>query len=113
MSMKFVLNRSNLKRFERASFVGLQAAGEFILGEAIKIVPLDEGDLQRSGVVTNNGVDTVNISFNTPYARRLHENPQFNFQNGRQGKYLETPLQQKQQQAFSLMAAEIRRAAGS
>lgn len=113
MSMKFVLNKGNLKRFERASFVGLQAAGEFILGESIKITPLDEGDLQRSGNVSNNGIDTVNISFNTPYAARLHENPQFRFQNGRRGKYLETPLQQKQKAAYEVMASEIRKVAGS
>lgn len=110
---RFVLNRGNLKRFERASVVGLQAGGEFLLGEAIKIVPFDEGDLQRSGNVSSNGVDTVNVSFNTPYAARLHENPQFNFQNGRQGKFLETPIKQQSGQAFEVMAREIRRVTGT
>jgi len=34
------------------------------------------------------------VSYDTPYAARLHEHPEYNFQNGRQGKYLEEPAMQ-------------------
>jgi len=34
----------------------------------------------------------VEVGYHTPYATRLHENPQYNFQRGRKGKYLEDPI---------------------
>jgi len=54
-------------------------------------VPHDEGSLQNSGVVELDGED-VAVGYREPYAARLHENPQYNFQKGRKGKYLEDPI---------------------
>lgn len=54
-------------------------------------VPHDEGSLQNSGVVEEDKGDVV-VGYRQPYAARLHENPQYTFQKGRKGKYLEDPI---------------------
>lgn len=57
------------------------------------IVPHDKGILQGSGHVepTANQTEVI-VGYNTVYAARLHEHPEYNFKNGRQGKYLENPI---------------------
>lgn len=54
-------------------------------------VPLDTGNLMGSGSVQEQGEEFI-VGYNTVYAARLHENPQYNFNNGRKGKYLEDPI---------------------
>lgn len=54
-------------------------------------VPHDTGFLQNTGTVQKQGSDFV-TGYNTRYAARLHENPQYHFQKGRKGKFLEDPL---------------------
>jgi len=54
-------------------------------------VPHDTGLLQMSGSKETRG-DEVVVGYNKVYASRLHENPQFRFQKGRKGKYLEDPI---------------------
>lgn len=56
-----------------------------------KEVPHDEGTLANSGVVEPDGEDII-IGYHTPYAARLHEHPEYNFQKGRKGRYLEDPI---------------------
>jgi len=131
-------------------------------------VPLDEGTLRGSGSVFVNGVlketapnvggnptpaDTCNegfdadsitalVGYNTPYAERLHEHPEFHFgitrarKNMRKlgkraraqrgpnaleadaaafgtgAKYLERPLSQNRERYMGIAAAEIERAMG-
>lgn len=70
---------------------GLEVAGAHILKKANEKVPLDKGDLQTSGK-SNANDDIVVIHYNEPYAVRLHENPQYNFQGGREGKWLENTI---------------------
>lgn len=54
-------------------------------------VPHDEGTLQNSGTVEEIDGDVV-IGYHTAYAARLHEHPEYRFQKGRKGKYLEDPI---------------------
>ena len=58
-------------------------------------VPHDTGQLQTSGHVEP-GQDWREgekiVGYNKVYAARLHENPQYRFQKGRKGKYLEDPI---------------------
>lgn len=54
-------------------------------------VPHDKGTLQNSGNVEQIGEDVV-VGYHTPYAARLHEHPEYHFQKGRKGKYLEDPI---------------------
>jgi hypothetical protein len=83
------------KTAKQAGRKGLKDSLEFILAESNKLVPHDEGTLQASGNVS---IDDLAIGirgsvyYDTPYAARLHENPQYNFNKGRQGKYLEKAI---------------------
>jgi hypothetical protein len=65
-----------------------------ILGEAQRIVPLEEGTLAGSADrVTHqlpNGVEVEGF-FDTVYAARQHEEVTWAHRDGRQAKYLETP----------------------
>ena len=54
-------------------------------------VPHDEGTLQNSGTVEYIGTGVV-LGYHTPYAARLHEHPEYHFQRGRKGKYIEDPI---------------------
>ena len=59
-------------------------------------VPHDTGALQTSGHIEyeaeSSSVFEAIVGYNKVYAARLHENPQYNFQKGRKGKYLEDPI---------------------
>jgi hypothetical protein len=55
-------------------------------------VPHDEGTLQNSGTVEDLPNGDIIIGYHTPYAARMHEHPEYRFQKGRKGKYLEDPI---------------------
>jgi hypothetical protein len=57
-------------------------------------VPHDTGMLQNSGHVeqaASADQDAI-VGYNKVYAARLHEHPEYRFQKGRKGKYLEDPI---------------------
>lgn len=79
---------------ERAA-AGLKDAAEYVLSEAVAIVPLDTGQLSNSGKVTVNPEElTATISFDAPHAVEQHENMNYRHSAGRKAKYLEIPLHQ-------------------
>jgi hypothetical protein len=98
---------------KRGAIEGLKAATQLLLGEAIKIVPLDEATLQDSGKAT---VDEENlegiVSFDTPYAVIQHERLDFVHLNGREAKYLEKPWRANAETFAQIIAERIRRALG-
>jgi len=55
-------------------------------------VPHDVGTLQLSGNTKRMGQAHYRVGYSTKYAARLHEHPEYNFQKGRKGKYLEDPI---------------------
>ncbi|PIY32073.1 MAG: hypothetical protein COZ07_06965 [Candidatus Infernicultor aquiphilus] len=67
-----------------------------LLADSQKQVPHDIGTLAGSGhtVPASNkgGMIEGKVGYNTPYAARLHEHPEYKFQKGRKGKYLIDPL---------------------
>lgn len=69
----------------------LQDIGDEILRLSQFEVPHDIGTLQDSGVSQPVG-DHVEVGYHTPYAARMHEHPEYHFQKGRKGKYLEDPI---------------------
>lgn len=76
-----------------ASMGGINDGAEWVLGEAGKIVPHDEGILEGSGHVTDDPSTIQSaVNYDTPYARKLHENPRYNFQGKGQGKWLENTM---------------------
>jgi hypothetical protein len=90
---------SNLKRLDTKTLAAAKnaraAVGDELLRLSQKEVPHDEGTLANSGVSQEDGRDHV-VGYNTPYAARLHEHPEYNFQKGRKGKYLEDPIKRNQ-----------------
>ncbi len=52
----------------------------------------------------------VFVSYNTPYARRLHEHPEYRFNEGRKGKYLEDPFKRLSPKVLKLVQARIKAA---
>jgi len=106
-----------LQKLEQAITEGVPKAQMDLGFELLRLsqfeVPHDEGSLQNSGVVELDGED-VAVGYREPYAARLHENPQYNFQKGRKGKYLEDPILNNKDvfvQQFGLhMEEELKRA---
>lgn len=89
---------------------GLQLALEHILAESNKIIPLEEGTLERSGDTSiDEGSLTGTVYYNTPYAVRQHEELTYRHAPGRQAKYLETAVNTSREQCLRIMQAELRR----
>lgn len=94
-----------------AAVAGLTTSIESLLTIANRTAPLDEGPLTESGTVA---IDPYTLEaamgWDTPYAVRLHENPQYQFQGGRRGKWAELTLQEQQHQVRQWLADELRKA---
>ncbi len=88
---------------------GLTLWAEHVLQQSVEIVPLLEGTLERSGAVSPANAEslTAAVSYDTPYAVRQHEDLTYHYPNGRQAKYLETPLNASVDTGKALVAEEI------
>ena len=94
-----------------AALDGLLEGAEHILEEANRIVPHDEGTLMRSGETSvDSGKMAAAVSYDTPYAARLHEHPEYNFQGERQGKWLEKTLRERGADVRDYIAKKVREA---
>lgn len=94
-----------------AAMRALSDGAEYLLQEANTTVPHREGHLQRSGIVTLDGSKPIaNISYDTPYAVRLHEHPQYHFNGGRRGKWLELTVQEKGPKVRDYIAKRLKEA---
>lgn len=71
----------------------LLECGEDLLRESGMLVPLNTGILEGSGEVSQNEIAlTANVSYDTPYAKRQHEDTRIRHASPRQAKYLEKPF---------------------
>lgn len=88
---------------------GENKAAERLLGLAVEQIPFDLGTLSDSGAVqpAQNPEDGAAVTFDTPYAKHLHEHPEYNFQNGRKGKYLEDPALENEQELLDIITATV------
>jgi len=91
---------------DKFSDEALMTMGDQLLNASVKEVPHNEGTLQSSGVVEP-VKDGVEVGFHTPYAARLHEHPEYRFQKGRKGKYLEDPLKHNLSRWLKVFADEM------
>lgn len=85
---------------------GIDDASEFLLAEARKIVPYDDGPLSESGKASRDGL-TGSVSFDQPYAVDQHENLDYRHAPGRTAKYLEGPLNANRDQMTAMIARPI------
>ena len=93
---------------------GVGLAGERLLALSAEQVPLDEGTLMGSGSVSTASRDAepaAVVSYDTAYAVRLHEHPEYQFQGGRKGKSLEDPAVQNRKELGDIIRQEVLRGA--
>lgn len=93
---------------------GLVRAGEHILNVSNSQVPLEEGDLARSGVVSSADQSelTVAVSYDTPYAVRQHEDLSLRHDSGRNAKYLSNACSSEAKVAGRLVAQSVKGVVG-
>ena len=97
--MKITIDTSELQkglaRLEKLTKESSHKGQGMIADEVLRLsqseVPHDTGALQNSGHVEEKSDEFI-VGYNKVYAARLHENPQYHFQKGRKGKYLEDPI---------------------
>jgi hypothetical protein len=126
-----------VKIAEEAGLKALRTGAEAILTEAIDEAPVDTGTLRRSGTVTvgklpdgaqvyeaaESGTEmkdafpdkigqekAVYISFNTPYARRMHEDLGYTPKRGGGPKYLEDPFNREKSKVLKYADKQIKKA---
>ena len=86
---------------QHAADDGTVRAAEKLLEDANTRVPFEEGDLMASGRVNQErnalgqfGSEAF-VSYDTGYAVRLHEHPEYNFTPPGEGKWLEHAVQRR------------------
>ncbi|WP_189382464.1 minor capsid protein [Streptosporangium nondiastaticum] len=97
----------------RAAARGLLLGAEHVLAASRQRVPIAEGTLERSGAVSVDEQSmTAAVSYDTPYARRVHEDMTARHSPGRSAKYLESVLPEVSGEVQALITAQVRRALG-
>jgi hypothetical protein len=83
-----------LKKVEENTKKGVyEVAKEVLRISNNRYVPHDTGELQNSGSMNPDSPATeIEVGYNKVYAARLHEHPEYSFQKGRVGKYLERTI---------------------
>ena len=97
------------ERLKLAANRGLAIAGEYVLGESNKKVPIEEYDLGRSGSVSRDPAnDRIAIFYDTPYAKRQHQDLTYRHDEGRTAKFLENAINGSTAEVRAIIAAAIR-----
>ncbi|MEU7604972.1 hypothetical protein [Streptomyces sp. NPDC041003] len=90
---------------------GVLLGAEHVLAASRQRVPINEGTLERSGATSVDEQQLVAaVSYDTPYAARVHEDMTARHSPGRSAKYLESVLPETAGEVQALIAAQIRRA---
>lgn len=94
---------------DRGTARGLHLGLEHLLGVSNQRVPIEYGDLERSGVVSmSEDGDVGAVSYNTEYAVRQHEELDWVHDAGRQAKFLESAATDEAETVADIIAAELR-----
>lgn len=107
---------SNFAGISEAALAGIlrgeTLAAERLLALALPRTPLRDGLLRSTGGVVP-AVDPQEgaaVTFDTPYAARLHEHPEYNFtEPGTGGKYVENPALEHSDELAAIIATEAGR----
>lgn len=101
--------------FQRGALTGVKLAGEHVLQVSNTHVPLEEGTLERSGVVdaaTDDQGAASTVSYDTPYAVIQHEDLEFHHDADRTAKYLENALNATAGVALEIIGQAIKNELG-
>lgn len=103
------LSREALDAAARGMYVG----GEHVLGVSNERVPLEEGDLARSGGVSQSDDGKITaISYDTDYAVKQHEDESLQHDEGRTAKFLENTLASEKDVVLDIVARAIKEVTG-
>lgn len=109
--LKWNIPPDKLKRMSKKALdSGVKDALEEVLKRSNQRVPLDKSTLLKSG---NTDYDSKSqkgtVYYDTPYAKRLHEHPEYNFQRGREGKWLEKTANESDGVLYDCINNSLRR----
>lgn len=93
-------------RLQAAARAALFDASHYVLEKANETVPIREGILQASGYADSDE-RMATISYDTPYARRQHEEMSYRHPQGRRAKWLELTLREQATQVLNIMAKRL------
>ncbi|SDL14420.1 Minor capsid protein [Nocardioides sp. YR527] len=101
------------KAVREARKQGLRDAVEYVLTEANKHIPHDEGNLERSGRADVNAEGTRGaVSYDTPYAVKQHEDMSLRHPGKGQGKWLENTMTREADTVREIIGTAIKGAIG-
>ncbi len=99
-----------LAPLRQQAVVALTDAGEFLLEEANRTVPIEEGTLAGSGNVhVDRDALVATVSYDTPYAIRQHEDTRLRHDSGRRAKWLEHTFREQSNRVLDYIADRMRR----
>lgn len=109
-----------MRRIRAGAVTGLTKAAHALLAESQSRVPVDSGDLRRSGTVHPATMAELQsaVSYSAlsedgyPYGIRQHEDMTLSHPHGGEAKFLEKPAREMQDKLMRVVATEIRRAVG-
>lgn len=85
----------------------LRAGGEYLLEAANRTVPIEEDTLEKSGKVSVSGLQAT-VSYDTPYARRQHEDLTLRHSSGRRAKWLQRTLDERARAINDVIGSVLR-----
>lgn len=97
-----------LRRIEQAAASALKDAGDHLLAASNRKVPVETGDLQRSGQVSVDGLSAT-VKYTDPIAIIEHEDMHVHHTAGRSAKYLEKAMTEERRAVGEIVAEGIRR----
>lgn len=97
-------------RIREATADALSDATEYLLEEANRTVPIEERILEGSGLPS---VDRQNlrgvVSYDTPYARRQHEETEWSHDPGRRARWLALTFREQSPRVLAFLADRVKR----
>ena len=108
-TVNLTINFPSTGDLDRRLMDGENLAAERLLALSSEQVPFDIGTLSGSGTVkpATTPEGGAAVVYDTPYAARLHEHPEYNFQGGRKGKYLEDPAMENRDELAAIIAKKV------
>ena len=109
--MKAVMHldaHSVLDRHRRDAADALTDAAEFLLEQANRTVPIEEGTLKGSGSVhVDRSALVAAVGYDTPYAVRQHEDTRLRHASGRRAKWLEHTFREQSTRINAFLARRM------
>jgi hypothetical protein len=95
----------------RGSERGVVDGAEHLLAASNRKVPIETGELQKSGRVSHDGLVAA-VSYHTDHAVIEHEDMTERHDSGRHAKFLESSMYEERAAILELIADDIRKEAG-